>query len=536
MYDVMIIDDDEYIRDRLKSIIEWDKIGLRLACEAADSDTARELFLLHRPKILVTDINIPIISGLELAQEIAALDAEVRFIVITGYSDFEYVKGSVKLGAVDLISKPISPSDINASLKKAAAYFDKLKEEQKSLKNMQLLLEESLPMIREKFVSFIMNQIHKYSPDKIREKFASLGLDIIGNYYTVALISPSIDALSAEETDLALVTVKDTSDELLRSAGYKVYSFYDSNYRLNCLLSWSSENGGELLEETIQKIHEKLGFYWGINIYAGIGMPVTDISVLQPARHEAYIALNYQGVLESGPVIAYSNIERLDKPMDADNSKVIAHAVMCFKNSDLTGMRDLIKNELAGMLVSSADNMEPVRKFVFEFISTIIAQSISLGININMISKYSDIYSKIFSFSDIHSLMQYLFSFTESISSELSNKRSNNKNMLILMAKEFINKNLANEKLNLELVSRHIGLSPIYFCKLFHKEEGVSFNDYLNLARINKAKTLLGETNLKVFEVSCATGFGNSPYFYYVFKRLTGVTPLEYRNSFGRAE
>ena len=225
MYDVMIIDDDQFIRDRLKSFIKWDDIGIRLVCEAADSDTARELFMLNRPKILITDINIPIISGLELAQEISAIDEEVRFIVITGFSDFEYVKSSVKLGAVDLISKPISPVDINESLKEAVAFFEKLKSEQISSKKMEILIEDNLPTIREKFISYLLNSTRKYSKNEVAEKFTALGLDLTGHYYTIALIAPSVDALSAKETDVVLVSVQSTSDEMLNKGGYKVYSF-----------------------------------------------------------------------------------------------------------------------------------------------------------------------------------------------------------------------------------------------------------------------------------------------------------------------
>jgi two-component system response regulator YesN len=121
--------------------------------------------------------------------------------------------------------------------------------------------------------------------------------------------------------------------------------------------------------------------------------------------------------------------------------------------------------------------------------------------------------------------------FVEVISAELFQKRSESKNALIKMAKDFITNNLGNENLNLDMVSRHIGLSSIYFCKLFHKEEGISFNNHLNLVRVSKAKLLLTETSLKVFEVGCETGYGNSKYFNYIFKRIAGMTPLEYRNN-----
>lgn len=531
MYDVMIIDDDQFIRDRLKKIIDWERIGINLVCEAQDSDSARELFLLHRPKIIITDINIPIISGLDLANEIVLIDPDVRFIVITGFTDFEYVKSSVKLGVIDLISKPLLPEDINESLQKTVAYFNKLRIEQSSLTNMRMLLEESLPIYREKFIGYLLTQKRDYSENDILHKFNSMGMKIKGQYYTVALISPVIDTLSVSETDVTLVAIKNVSDEIMSAANYRIYSFYDTNYRLNCLLAWDFENNSELLEETIQKIYKKIHFYWEIEIYVGIGAPITDITNLHMAFKEAFISLNYQGILSNEPVVNYRNIERLEMPIIIDKSKIINDAIKCFKNADLESMNRIIKNELASMLTVNNGDIQSIRKFIFEMISAIIAESISLNIKAEIILKYYETYEKLLSTDNIQLLSKYTTEFAERILLELLKNRSVSKNMLIKMSKDFILQNLGNEDLSLEIVSKHIGLSSIYFCKLFHKEEGTSFNDYLNIQRINKAKELLLETNLKVFEVGYATGYGNPKYFNYVFKRIAGITPLEYRNA-----
>ena len=531
MYDVMIIDDDQPIRERLKSIIKWEEAGLRLVCEAEDSDTGRELFMLNRPKIIVTDINIPIITGLDLAEEISTIDPEVRFIVITGYNDFEYVRTSVKLGAIDLISKPIMPDEINASLKKATAYFDRIRNEQLSSKNMRLLLEENLPVLREKFISYLLNHTRNYNESEIIKKFKSLQLNIMGNYYSVVLIFPILGSLHSADSDRVLVTVRNTCEKLLIKAGYKVYSFYDNNYRLNCLLSCESRERSDRIEEVTQDIHESLKFYWNIEVFAGIGLPMENITKLHVTRHEAFIALNYQGVLECGPVINYKNVARLDTPDFPDKSEIIRQAVISLKNNDLDEMCRLIKNEITVLFSNNKNYLQQAKKIVFEFISSVIVEYTSLGIDIPSLAKYSDIYIKIFSSKNIQTLLQYMYDFTLGISSELVQKHCKSKNMLIKMAKDFIRDNLGNEDLNLDMVSYHIGLSRVYFCKLFHKEESQSFSEYLNTERVNKAKKILTESNMKVYEVSYATGYKNTKYFNYIFKRITGATPLEYRHS-----
>jgi two-component system response regulator YesN len=159
-----------------------------------------------------------------------------------------------------------------------------------------------------------------------------------------------------------------------------------------------------------------------------------------------------------------------------------------------------------------------------------ITESFSMGVQPETIAECSNIFTNIFS-RDIHDLQLYVCKLTKQLLNSLFQKQQESQNQLIELAKNYIHENLGNEKLDLGMVSDHIGLSKIYFCKLFHKEEGISFSDYLNAQRIALAKKLLNESILKVFEISYETGYSNPKYFHYVFKRLVGVTPLEFRNS-----
>lgn len=179
----MIVDDDKFIHDRLKKMIKWEDIGVRLVCEAEDSDTALELFLSYRPKIVISDIKIPIISGLELAKKILEIDPQVRFIIITGYADFELVRTSVRLGAVDLLSKPILPEEIISSLKKAILYFEDLKTEHISSQNIQSLIKENLPLFQEKFLSYLITQKRDLTDVEIYNKFCAPFFLVVFLYY-----------------------------------------------------------------------------------------------------------------------------------------------------------------------------------------------------------------------------------------------------------------------------------------------------------------------------------------------------------------
>ena len=127
--------------------------------------------------------------------------------------------------------------------------------------------------------------------------------------------------------------------------------------------------------------------------------------------------------------------------------------------------------------------------------------------------------------------VNYIMEATKQLLGRLFQKPAGQSNHLIELAKEFVNEHLPDPALDMALVSDHVGLSKIYFCRLFHKEEGVSFSNYLKLARIERAKQLLLQTNMKVFVISDAAGFSNAKYFGYVFKQEVGLTPLEFQKT-----
>lgn len=122
-------------------------------------------------------------------------------------------------------------------------------------------------------------------------------------------------------------------------------------------------------------------------------------------------------------------------------------------------------------------------------------------------------------------------SFTQDFSKSLASSRPSGHNRLIASAKLYMQEHLSDPGLSLTSVSEHIGLSSIYFCNLFHREEGISFNEYLNRERIEKARQLLADPSLKIYEVSYAVGYGNPKYFNFIFKKLVKLTPSEYRKT-----
>lgn len=525
MYKVMIIDDDAQIRERLKAIIDWQGLPVELVCEAGDSDTALELYLLYRPKIIISDISIPVISGLDLAELMIKEDPDLQFIIITGYSDFEWAKQSVRLGAVDLLSKPVFPDAINGAMRKAVNYFIAKQQKQSSVDFLQSLVNENLPKMQE---TFMMNLI-SYEPDDklgVEKRMKQLKIDCPGPYYVAVLIG--IKTTPSElNNDIGLFLLRDTLTENMLTAGLKILSYVDNHSRLNCIISAPHSEPDNMIEEVLTKTDEEIRFTANMMLVSGIGCTVDSPSRLYESRSGALTALNYQCILGDSSVMHFKNMERLDVVFHTQND-IHGYLIRLFRENNLSSITTTVENHITVIKSYGSEPQKRIREFLFEYVQNITKEALRLGLTAERMEGYVPTIMKVFE-ADASAATSDVLKLTEKILKAVNGRKNNESNHLMRLAKKYIVEHLGDENLCLESVSEHIGLSRIYFCKLFHQMEGVSFNSYLKQERIEMAKKLLLTTNLKVFEVSGAVGFSQAKYFGYVFKQVVGLTPVEFQ-------
>lgn len=531
MTGVMIVDDDQSVRERLKAAIAWEALELSMVCEAGDSDTARELFIFWRPKIVIMDINIPIISGIELARELAEIDKEVRFIIITGHGNFEHVKNSVRLGAVDLISKPVMPEEINQNLRAVVDHFRLVREQQASSALMTELLNESRPMLIQQALSALLMSRQEDLASPQLHRLEKLGFNLEGRHCAVVIISTEPGDDSVLDFDLTLVATKNITEELFHDAGLECYGYYDDASNLICVVHWDEDIGEDTLEKAVRLIHEKMAFYFDIRLIAGIGRAVTSYAKLPQSYRDAKIAFHNKGVLDDETIVIFRDLRQMDTPVVSDTDRLYKDLSLLFKGNRMQEIAKVIGDYCTMLSGCPEDGLEKAREFAFAYITRVMSDSITLGLGPVATNRLADDLIRLSSLGNIQSIAANLIGITEELLRALFQKRAEVRNQLIQVAKTYISEHLSDDQLNLELVSSHVGLSSAYFSKLFHREAGISFNDHLNLTRIQKSKELLTNTVMKVYEVGEAVGYSNTKYFNYVFKRLTGLTPLEYKNS-----
>lgn len=532
LYKVMIIDDDITVRERLKNIIDWEGLSVKLVCEAGDSETAMEMYLLHRPKIIVSDISIPVISGLELAQTMRKEDPDLQFIIITGYNDFEWAKQSVRLGAVDLLSKPVFPEAINQSLRKAVEYFRSKQQKQSSVDFLQNLVNENLPQMQE---TFMMSLITTAPADigNLEKQMEQLQIDCPGPYYAVVMLA--LRACPADmNQDVALFLMRDTLTAAMMAGGFESLTYLDTHSRLNCILSTKNCEPDNAIEEVMTRIEEQLRFTAGVSLLSGIGPTVSSAARLYESRRGALTAMNYQCILGDSSVMHFKNMERMDTVFHTPE-EIQNYLLKLFRENNPEGLATTIENHVAVLMSYGSKYSRRSRNFLFEYVQNITGEALRLRLSVERFDSYLPTMMHLMQ-SDGAAPVEEVLRLTEQILGCINGRKNGESHHLMKMAKKYIAEHLGDEALCLETVSDHIGLSRIYFCKLFHQMEGISFNTYLKQERIEKAKKLLLTTNMKVFEVSNAVGFSQAKYFGYVFKQTVGQTPVEFQRHGAEAQ
>ena len=192
----MIVDDDAHIRERLKRNIPFEKYNLTLVCEAFDGEDALEKQELEKPDIIILDINIPYINGIEVASKIKSMHNDVMIIMITCYNDFDYAQAAIKAGVLDIIAKPIDTNELNLALEKAISRIMEIRSSYQNQKQLELLVQDNISELQKLFVRNLLTDNLQMNDVTIISRLSSLQIEMNGNNYIVAVVVPILSDIS----------------------------------------------------------------------------------------------------------------------------------------------------------------------------------------------------------------------------------------------------------------------------------------------------------------------------------------------------
>lgn len=529
MLRIMIVDDEEMICQLILQLVKWNDLGLEVVKIAHDGKSALEFITRENPDIVITDIRIPGYDGLELIKRSKELKFATKFIVISGYRQFEYAQRSLKYGVNDYLLKPINQEELNSSLKKLSEEITFSRKEQQLHKNITDSLTISDRRLRQQF---LLNLISGNDSD--------LTMDIINNRFHYSLESRPFGLFVVKgscsqinQIDLfSLIFNKVTP--VLRSIfepHCSTFEVVEKGSRLYCIYQFLDgfNEGVEILFNAIVPQFDEILF--SFEAFSIVICPIKEIKTSESLS---------QAMLELEKSIAYRILSTHSNISDYPNAKIMEEPLRVFFSSSqesylqkvlLSGNKERYRSALQ-QIFSSAHNIlvSSGNPYILYKLCEAILDSIrktpecsgnliDLGPVDIILDNACTVSSLINGFTE--TLLRCLDPYFNNILSQ--------KNHPIQLAIEYIEDHYA-EQITLETVASFVNLSPAYLSGLFKKEVGASFSDYLTICRMNTAKTLLRHSSLTVTEISERIGYNDSKYFSKVFNKAFGISPQKYRS------
>jgi two-component system response regulator YesN len=514
-YKVYLVEDEVTTREGIRDNVDWQSAGFELCGEAPDGEIALPQIEVAQPDVLITDIKMPFMDGLQLCKIIREHMAWMKIIIISGYSDFQYAQAAIKLGATEYLLKPVSVNDLETILKKMAVSLDQEESERTYLKQLSRQMEDNLYHQREKFLLRLVTGGE--SSASAIEQSQELGLNILSPYYLVILFEimpgagiqhPGYEICQQVEKMIAS-TVGTNLDAILTKKGMDEFVLILKGESLD-QLSQDSSFLTRLVSEEIES-------QTGCKLAVGVGTPQQRLGDLH--RSFADALLNFEGVTSQS---INGELKKLDH----------ARLRQFLQEGQVEELGSFFDENILP-LAEAAQQSNLLKHYIIIDIALAVAQFISdLGGNAEQI--ISARYDSDTELQRLKTLAQFRAEVEELLlngmvfrDSQLENHRST----IIQRAKNYILEHFSDSNLSLTDVAAEVNFSPNHFSAVFSEETGSTFRDYLIGTRIEQAKKLLRNTRLKCAEVAYQCGYNDSHYFSLIFRKNAGVTPQQYREA-----
>lgn len=530
-YTVLLVDDEAEIREGIIRKIDWEAYGFEVIGSAENGKDALEIAEARQPDVVMTDVMMPFMDGLELGEKLIEMMPSVKLIIFSGADDFEYAQRALKMQAVEYVLKPIDAVEMGETLIRLRKKLDEEYEEKRNLETLRQHYIESIPVIREQFLVGLVDG--RVDQEQLNRKSGIGQLDLDAWGYTVGLLR--LEPNQTEKTkelfrnhDEALVptTLRQMADEIL-STYVKMTSFYYGDMVGIVANLYKKEDIFELVKgmDQVCKSMEKV---YGLTVTGGIGTICHDPMELRYKRKEAQTALTYRISLGGGQAIYLGDVE-------PEKSTFLQ-----FQGSD---ERELVAAIKLGNEAEIHDQVNRIFRHLQEhMLSTEQLEVYFIEVKVAFLKliQYYDLKpEQLFGEKDVFHIMDVMQSLQDGkhwiltksleMSRLIKESRVHSRSAITTKAKDYVNENYANDKLSVEMMSQILHVSPSYFSSLFKKEMGVAFITYLTNVRMEKAVELLDTTDDKSYMIAEKVGYPDPNYFSYVFKKNYGVSPQRYR-------
>ena len=530
MYSLLIVDDEELVRRGISSIIDWESLGFTTVHQAEDGLEALEKMRKHPYDLLLTDIVMPHMGGLELSEMASREFPDTNVVVLTGHEEFEYAKQSINLGVKNYILKPVGAETLYRKMTKICKQLHIEATQKQFIDDMKNQLRESMPALREKFLySLVCTQ--RTPPANLPQRFEELGLTIGAGPYMVGVIEADYEKAIGAEQELYFLAVKDI---VSKSVGGSYCVFDDNSKQVIVIFDADQVQVSEarfIFNDTLLVIQKAIMATLKINATCGLGASIGQLSNLNQTYQEALLALECRYTLGPNRVYDINDLDYFEKDFYYPHAGIekLIYSTKFSKPEEIEKAISEMEEDLLGNRNLSASNIKMV---CIQIITQLLKELSNLkNTDETVWQEGFKLYSNLGNFQTGQIIFQNLLGFARMISGEFNALQRGSGHQIVENAKQYVDDNYAKQDLSLACAAQHVAVSTGYLSALFKKETGVNFVKYITDVRMQEAMNLLRTTDKKTYEIADETGFASAHYFSISFKKYTGLSPSEFRTS-----
>ncbi|QGQ99504.1 response regulator [Paenibacillus psychroresistens] len=510
---ILIVDDEQEIRDFIGRMPEWKLAGCEVVGTASNGAEAYEMMVRLQPDVLITDIKMPIMDGIVLAEKLKKERPELPIIFLTAYSDFEYARQAIKLGVVDFITKPFRPEDLIKSVNLLRVYV--------SHQNEWIWQDE--------FFAYFSHP----SPTET-EKLDWLQKQAIEDrpYRLVYVEMDNTPTAVHVNQPFSRLGLKDKIDVILKDEAFSYWSALSETGIYYLLFDGLFEPGdpdeptSSHIMNLIRTIMEVCNEDAVISISIGLSQHLNSFLELTDGIYQISQCMEYRMLLGKKSIVSHEALDDLFVEHNRNQDISRNEFSLLLQRGDSSEVSGFLRSSYKRMLTEGFNKAE-MQSFNMQMVDTSEAMMVEYGIQTSS-DKRMEVHKALLGLNILTEMMQFLEIYLRRVVEQIQAKKVDYASRLILETKKMVERHYA-EDLTLQMIADRLNVNYSYLSRIIKRETEKNFKDILVEFRIEEAKRNLAQTDLKAYEVAYAVGFKDANHFSEIFKKIVGKTPSEYR-------
>lgn len=533
---VFLVEDEMVIRRGIKNSIDWEKEGYIFCGEASDGELAYPMIIKEKPDILITDIRMPFMDGLELCKLVKKELPNIKILILSGYDEFDYAKEAIRLGVTEYLLKPISSGKLLEALNGVSESIRREKEDKdlvrKYIEEMRENTEHEKQKFFEQMIAGNLSMADALETGKKYEMNLSAGM------YNLLLFRFTLGEENRKSGEL-LGEAEYAIEKLTERLEY-VFEFQRGVEGWAFLLMADNEEQmSERVKELSKDLEEIMKNYSTIAYFGGIGQPVARLRELEESFREAERALAARFTMELNRIISVEDIRMAQNVDTLDDIEITSFGEIEKTRTMLekflnNGAEDEI-DEFVDVYINELpeENLKSVlmRQYIIMdayIVMMSFCEKIE-GIEGEMQAQSEELKNSMKTIQTLEEIKNYIRMLLKKIIGVRDTISGRRYSDIIEIAKDQIRKTYMSDEISLNTIAAEVGMSPSYFSSIFSKEMGKTFVEYLTEIRMDRAKELLMCSSMKTSEIGYEVGYKDPHYFSYIFKKTQNCTPKEFR-------